>query len=139
MKKLKEETFRREVEHERLVKKREVRKEKKMREELARQKSDKEKEKKIKDHEHITTILHQAKDSKGEPYLKLAKKLPTVGAVKNYFKEKCPNVSKKDSKRVNKRNILEIWTEFESQSKLPTAVEVAPEEDSLGPDPTLDM
>ena len=41
--------------------------------------------------------------------------------------------------RVNKSNILEIWTEFESQSKLPTAVEVAPEEDLLGPDPTLDV
>ena len=40
------------------------------------------------------------------------------------------------AKRVNKNNILQIWTKLES--KLPT-VEVAPEEDLLGPDPTLDM
>ena len=110
-----------------------------MKDDLERKEADKKKEKKVKDHEHITAVLHQAKDSKGETFLKLAKKLPTVGAVKNYLKEKCPNVSNKDRERVNKSNILEIWTEFESQSKLPTAVEVAPEEDLLGPDPTLDM
>ena len=110
-----------------------------MKDEAERKEADKKKEKKVKDHEHITAVLHQATDSKGKRFLKFAKKIPTVGAVKNYLKEKCPNVSKKDRGRVNKSNILEIWTEFESQSKLPTAVEVAPEEDLLGPDPTLDM
>ena len=95
-----------------------------------------EKEKKIKAHEHITAVLQQTKDSSGEAFLKAAKKLPTVGAVKKYLRLMCPNVSKKDRGRVNKNNILQIWTELES--KLPT-VEVAPEEDLLSPDLTLDL
>jgi hypothetical protein len=136
LEKLKEETFRREVEHERLLKKRKERQEKKVKDELARKKEDEEKQKKIKAHEHITAVLHQVKDSSGETFLKAAKKLPTVGAVKKYLRLKCPNVSKKERGRVNKKNILKMWTELES--KLPT-VEVAPEEDLLGPDPTLDM
>ena len=89
-------------------------------------KEDEEKQNKIKAHEHITAVLHVIKDSSGKPFLKVAKKLPTVGAVKKYLK----------LKRVNKKNNLQVWTEIES--KLPT-VDVAPEEDLLGPVPTLDM
>ena len=109
---------------------------KKVLDDLGRKKEDEEKQNKIKAHEHITAVLHVIKDSLGKPFLKVAKKLPTVGAVKKYLKLKCPNVSRKDRERVNKKNILQVWTEIES--KLPT-VDVAPEEDLLGPGPTLDM
>ena len=63
LKQLKEETFRREVEHDRLEKKRKARREKKVLDELGRKKEDEEKQNKIKTHEHITAVLHVINDS----------------------------------------------------------------------------
>ena len=45
-----------------------------MKDEAERKEASNKKEKKVKDHEHITAVLHQTTDSKGERFLKPAKK-----------------------------------------------------------------
>ena len=120
---LKEETLRREVEHERVLLMKKERQEAKKKKEIARKKAAAEKEKKIAKHQHITAVLKSAQ------LLKESQKLPTVGAVKEYLKTRCPGVSRKDCKSVTKKNLFEMW------GKLVPSVEVESNDGLLGPDP----
>jgi hypothetical protein len=63
-----------------------------------------------------------------KPQIKI-QKLPTVGAVKEYLKTRCPTVSRKDCKSVTKKNLFEMWEKL-----VPTA-EVESNDGLLGPDP----
>ena len=81
---LKEETLRREVEHERVLLMKKERQEAKKKKEIARKKAAAEKEKKIAKHQHITAVLKSAQ------LLKESQKLPTVRSCEGVLENTVP-------------------------------------------------